>query len=275
LDAYFGWTNDFKLSKEIGVEDASLLLGWLGEHKRRHASSEEGSALDTVELNIENLLERAASSFRAQAPKPFDPEAAKGKRQTTASHPGLVALSTERLRRLQPELFGTHYEWDIFVRRYWGNYQGIADINWKTRIQDHLLDGDSTAALVIDAQKAVVAVYSVDMDCVVLLQFAPAVAAEHGWQVGTRLLSVNMYSHSRFGVAKDLIPGPAWSRVWGNFHPLIANILSDDQTRIQQRTNELSERVWARTQECVEKALKARIQPRDGRPLLAFLPNSK
>jgi len=178
-----------------------------------------------------------------------------------ASNPALVTLSDARLRRLQPQLFDVT-QWPREADR----------IDRVDGIRGALARGDAHAAVVIDAAAGVVASYTDELDCVVMLKFDPALFDEHGWQDGTRLLSANTYSSRQKGVAPDLLPGPGDSGRWGNVRPLIADLLTDDRAGLAARKQSIDEAEWTRALDLGRRMHADRGIARDGRPLTAGRP---
>ncbi|CAH0191701.1 hypothetical protein SRABI118_01510 [Massilia sp. Bi118] len=176
--------------------------------------------------------------------------------QALAGNPAMLALSEERLRRLQPQLF------DLTP----ASGQAARD-SWKERIRKTLARGDSRAAVVLDAARGIVASYTDELDCAVLLKFDPALAQAHGWQDGARLLAVNAYFGRDEGIAPDLEPGPEDCGRWGNVWPLIADLLTEDQAGLAGRKRDIGEAEWERAWQMGRRALALRGAARDGRPL--------
>ncbi|HEX7637210.1 MAG TPA: hypothetical protein VF457_02340 [Burkholderiaceae bacterium] len=190
---------------------------------------------------------------------------------TRASSPGGLALSHRKLRQLQPELLQP-LRW-LFVdkRLIAGHKKGRKYL--LTHVTEHLTHGDSRAALVVSTTPLRVAAYSDDLDCVVLLAFPQAFVKRHGLQPGRRLLTVNTYARREHGVGRDLVEGPDASGVWGDFAPYVAEFLSDDLARIEQRKAQIDEFEWARCQGLASDWLARHGQlARDGRPLHCGLP---
>lgn len=181
-----------------------------------------------------------------------------------AGNAALLALSEDRLRKVQPQLFDTA-QWprdDVRVR-------------WLSNIRDTLARGDSRAAVVVDAPNGIVASYTDELDCVVLLKFDAALTQAHGWRDGTRLLSANSYLDRDNGVASDLRPGPGDERRWGNVWPLIADLLTDDAAGVAARKATIAEAEWERALDLGRRALAAQDTPRDGRPVTSMHPARK
>jgi hypothetical protein len=175
-----------------------------------------------------------------------------------AAHPGRLALSEARLARLQPELLEPAARGEDDSARQ----------TWLASIRGQLASGDSRAAVVIDAENAVVAAYTDEIDCVALLKFDPAVAQANRWKMGARLLTVNSYLTGDEYKARDLLPGENANLGFKNFRPLIADLLTDDRERLDSRKAEIGEEEWLRAMVLGKQAyLDRAVPPRDGRPL--------
>lgn len=175
---------------------------------------------------------------------------------TMASGGAALTLSEERLRRLQPRVLDA------------AGWVGEAErLGWIDSICQTLARGDGRAAVVVDAASSVVASYSDELDCAVLLQFDTAFGLVHGWQNGTRLLAVNAYFGRDKGLAPDLHPGPADTGRWGNFWPLVADLLTDDHGRLRACKRTIVEDEWNRAGQLGRRLLADQALARDGRPL--------
>jgi hypothetical protein len=188
---------------------------------------------------------------------------------TRASDPGLVILSHEKLRRLEPHLFPRSI-WSLVhyvptLRERWAR--------WLLHIEEHLNNGDSRAAVVVHLEPLIVAAYTDELDCVALLEFPDEFAQEYQLRVGSRLLTVNTYKLRSKGIAPDLLPGEREHRRYGNFSPYIAEFLSDDNERIAERKAEIAEEEWQRAERMGREALvRNNGATRDGGPLLCMEP---
>jgi hypothetical protein len=181
---------------------------------------------------------------------------------TKASNPGAMTLSLVKLRALQPQLFSEARPQEA------GNRS-----QWLQLIAEQLQGGDSRAAVVIDADEGVVAAYTDELDCIVLLKFDARIASANAWRAGMRLLAVNAYSPKTQGIARDLELGPKQMGNWGNFRPLIADLLTDDRTRLAAAKEAIAEDEWSRAQRMGQKAYSGKtVKPRDGRPLTCGTP---
>ena len=173
---------------------------------------------------------------------------------SAAANPGKVHLSFERLLRFHP---------DFFLER-----DGFDPLEQSALIAMRLLFGDTRAAVVMGVEpNLIVAAYSDDLDAVALLRFSAKHVEAHQLSVGSRLLTVNTYT-SGAGLAGDLFAGPApQSAAFCNFHPLIADFLTEDRERLAQLRQSISEMEWIRARALGQAALAAHCPTRSGRPL--------
>jgi hypothetical protein len=213
-----------------------------------------------VAMVPDGQLLRKALPPPALAPTP-DAQLLRPAEQAVATDAALLTLSDERLRKVQPQLLDT---------AHWTREDDRA--RWLSDIRHALARGDARAAVVVDAATAVVASYTDELDCVVLLKFDPALAQAHGWRDGTRLLSANSYFRRDGGIAPDLRPGPGDEGRWGNVWPLIADLLTDDDAVLAARKKAIAEPEWERVLQLSRRALADRVIPRDGRPVTSHHP---
>jgi hypothetical protein len=186
-----------------------------------------------------------------------------------ASDPGLLLLSEVKLFEIQPELYSLPL-WQNLCKLLWERYCEDDRVMYREKFAEHLRFGDSRAAVVVDPEKALVAAYTDELDCVVLLKFDPQLTRQYRWEVGTRLLTVNTYTKKhRKSMAADLSFGTNHLDRYGNFHPLIADLLTDDMRALKERKSRITEDEWARTIALARQALLRPVPPRDGRPMLA------
>src|SRR5215217_7681664 len=188
---------------------------------------------------------------------------------TQASHPGGLRVSQAKLRALHPEL-DSGVAWLRFITKV-PIYSKRSF--WRARIPEHLLYGDSRAAVVVSTEPLLVAAYTDELDCIALLKFPDSFVSEYDLGVGSRLLTVNTYFYPDEPHADDLEIGPNAYGRYVNFSPFIADFLTDDVETVEQRKAEISEYEWRKTAELGNRYLDDRIAPpRDGRPLLSCLP---
>jgi hypothetical protein len=177
---------------------------------------------------------------------------------TTASRPGHLRLSFERLNLLHPELLLDSA----------GDDASLA----LAHIACQLLLGDTNPALVVALKPdLIVSAYAEDLDCVVLLKFPPDLVTEYDVRPGGRLVTVNTFRRAD-DVAADLAPGPEYQN-WSNFHPMVAEFLTDDADRVRELHRLVPEKYWQRARVQTVELLKRRPPtPRDGRPRYAVHP---
>ncbi len=184
----------------------------------------------------------------------------------SASDPGQIRLSRAKLRRFHPELYEPRGLWRLLKR--------LSPMQrfWQTRREEHLLYGDSRAAIVMATTPLLIAAYTDELDCIAMLIFPDELVHEYDLEVGSRLLTVNLYT-IRGNLVADLEHGPASYHRYSNFGPMIAEFFSNDMARIKQRRSEIEETEWAHTQELAEAYLTKRGKRyRDGRPMCSMLP---
>ena len=188
--------------------------------------------------------------------------------RTAASDPGGLTLSLPKLRRLQPELFGVR-SW--FVRHAWGK-RTLSARQAIDMIAEHLVRGDSRAALVARTEPLIVAAYTDELDCVVLLGLPDFLTAEHDLKAGKRLLTVNTYGKGK-RTAPDLQERPAALHQWTNYYPFIADFMSDEIELLAARKARIAAAEWDRTARLAQRLLRQQGAPvRDGRPLCSNRP---
>jgi hypothetical protein len=193
-------------------------------------------------------------------PKTLDPN-------TVASHPGSVTLSHRKLRILHPELYST-YLWLWHLLSYSSVYPIKRRSFWRTYVEEHLMHGDSRAAVVISVNPLLIAAYTDEIDCIAMLRFDEGFVNSYRLTEGARLLTVNTYTYSADGAEPDLTPGPGQSGRYGNFAPYIAEFLTEDDQRVRQRKAEIVEGEWQKAEELGREYLSKRgTKARDGRPL--------
>lgn len=132
--------------------------------------------------------------------------------------------------------------------------------------------GDSRAALVAQLSPLIVAAYSDELDAVALLRFPDWLVDEHQLQVGSRLLSINLYVNGN-DVVSDLQAGPFYKEQFVNFVPRIAEFLSDDVDEIQRHHEVITESEWNRTKKFADAAMaRPNVAARDGIPPNSHVP---
>lgn len=194
---------------------------------------------------------------------------------TAAGDPGALPLSRRKLGRFHPELL-SWWRWRLGALT--GKHPfGAGDRGYMlAHVEEHLLYGDSRAAVVVGLRPLRVAAYTDELDCTALLAFPDALADEYRLKVGGRLLTVNTYASIEQGVASDLAPGEGDRGRWGNFAPYIAEFLTDQIDRVEARKAEISPDEWSRTEFLGRRmASEPGVKPRDGRPLYCAFPATR
>ncbi len=179
--------------------------------------------------------------------------------ETAASDPGGFRLSRRRYKKLRGGILGWLVHFVAFFRR----------VNVYERVEDQLKHGDTRAAVVMRLQPLLVAAYTDELDCVTLLKFPQSLVREFDLSVGSRLLTCNYY-HAEDELPADMKPGSGDTGCWTNFHPIIADFLSDDQDQIERRKREIAEDEWARCNDMGKGYLRHFGEwARDGNPLFS------
>ena len=114
------------------------------------------------------------------------------------------------------------------------------------RIQEHMIYGDSRAAVVMATKPhLLVAVYTDELDCVRVMRFHNRYIKRYGLKVGSPLLTVNTYMQGDT-LAPDLTPGPLSTGRFVEFNPIIADFITDDYERVAERKHGISQQEWDR-----------------------------
>ena len=189
-----------------------------------------------------------------------------GEEVSFASNPGRIALAHEKLRALRPDLYGVRGVWKSLLASIRGG-RLLRDF-----VAEQLRLGDSRAAVAISTTPLLIAAYTDELDCIAMLRLPHELVERFGLSAGSRLLTVNYYGDAP-NYDPDLILGPNRDQHWTGFHPLIADFLTDDHARVEDRKHEIAEAEWRRAHALgVEYA---RLRPgvaRDGRPGYASYP---
>jgi len=185
---------------------------------------------------------------------------------TCATNAGCLNLSMTKFRAFKREICGLNpIDWLI-----------LSPAHHVERLKEHLWFADANPAIVMTtAPKLLVAAYSVDIDAVAILRFDERLLKQHRLQPGTRLITINSYFRPHGAardVAKDLTAGPNYS-AWANFHPVIADFVSNDGTRIEELKRNVRSDLWSRTEEMGRKYItRFPGRCRNGNPLLSRIP---
>ena len=199
---------------------------------------------------------------------PTAPRSNRGTARSTASDPGNVSLSRAKLEVLYPNFFTP----SGLLMRLWKSLAGSAPFS-PSAIDDHLRSGDSRAAVCVSVSPLLVAAYSDERDCVVMLEFPEKLVATYRLKPGSRLITVNRYMNGPKRPVADLIEGPLSRGNWHNVIPMIADFLSDDMAAIERRKQAINDEEWQRTAMLGAEYVKMKPgKARDGRPLDSWKP---
>lgn len=165
--------------------------------------------------------------------------------KSMASFTAGVSLSLERLERMEPGLQGWRgrlFDWRLSL-----GHRGL--LKAKDVFAEHLMHGDAAPALVVSLKPLHVAAYANEIDAVVMLSFERepgALITGHNLEVGKRLLAIATYAprHDEGGYARDIIPGPANSGLFGDASLLIADFLSEDDARLMLLKSAIPKKRW-------------------------------
>lgn len=181
---------------------------------------------------------------------------------SSASDPGYLRLSDAKLMHLRPHLYGS-WNWLALIFRWIAGAHDEIDC-----IQNQLKLGDSRAAMVVSTQPLIVAAYTDELDCVALLKCPDQLTQEYGLAIGSRLVTCNLY-YEEWPFENELIYGRE-DVYYQNFIPLIADFLTDQQSRLQELKDSMAEEEWARTWQLGQYALQHYSHFRDGSPGKAY-----
>lgn len=171
--------------------------------------------------------------------------------RSRASNAARLTPSPELMARFAPELFDDGVLGPLSPARRKRSY-------WQSRLGAHLAQGDARAAVVLSLQPVLVACYADDFDAAVVARFDDWVRALPGLQVGSRLLSVNLFTPRRGRrVAADLAWGPQPRNAdFENFTPVVADFVSVDQQNLTTAKWTISEQEWLRCAQAGQEYLQ-------------------
>jgi len=113
----------------------------------------------------------------------------------------------------------------------------------RTRIKEHMLYGDSQPAVVISKHPLIIAAYSEDIDCVVLLNFPEGYTEFYNLGIKSKLVAVNTYLRTE-EFQKDITPGPNCHNTWTGYTPIIAEFITDDVNALENKKQEIDNEIW-------------------------------
>ena len=194
-----------------------------------------------------------------------------------ASDPVFINISDSKVYQFSPAIYQKNDTTRLLYRLLFWKNATIEYIplypNLHTHYKEHLLCGDSRAAIVVSINPLLVAAYTDEFDCVAILQFTKRLINEHKIKIYDRLLTINLYLHGA-DLVEDLEHGSASYKRYSNFIPFIAEFMSDDLNHIKLRKAQILESEWERTKYLAKKyiAKYGKMRVRDGRPLYCEKP---
>jgi len=184
----------------------------------------------------------------------------------TASDASRLTFSPNKFKKLYPEYFR------FFRREVPKDGQTLE--HWYQRFDQHLLLGDTRAAVVVSLDPLLVAAYTDELDCVAMLKFPIVKGVTDKLPLGKRLLTVNTYQNYA-KVVSDLEPGPNNTEGWENFDPMIADFFSSNPVRFATLKKGIHQDEWTHTRELGERYLVEKPNyVRDGCPLYSMFPGT-
>ena len=185
---------------------------------------------------------------------------------TQASDPGDIRLSHDKLKEFHPDLYET--------QKIMGLFNGLTreQKSWQAHFAEQMLYGDSRAAVVLSTSPLLVAAYTDELDCSVVLRFPAELVERYSLEAGDHLLTVNAYEEAT-SIVGDLSEGPETTGQYCNFSPLITEFLSDDYGRIEYRKSTIDAAEWERAERMGREYLERNGgNVRDGSPRSAEVP---
>lgn len=177
---------------------------------------------------------------------------------TFASDPAKIRLSRRMMRRHWPP--GFFFKFSPLYRRF------------EARVAEHIQFGDSRAAIAVGLNPLLVAAFTDELDAVAILEYPDSVVKDLRTSVGDRLLTVNTYVRGT-EIVGDISAGPLAYDRYVNFYPIIAEFVSPDLDKIENRKADIDEREWQRCQTMADDYLRDFPgQFRDGSPLYSTDP---
>ena len=163
---------------------------------------------------------------------------------TDSSSCKIKTLSTDTYAGAPGHLIISKQKWKDMNKAY---KLGLLD-RWtvnkaKKNIQQRIYYGDTQPAVVISENPFIVAAYSDEMDAVVLLRFPVILAQKNNIKLYDKLVSVNCYGKEN-RIAKDIFVGKNYLGNWTDFRPLIGDLLSDNNERINLHKHNIPDFIW-------------------------------
>ena len=183
---------------------------------------------------------------------------------TNSSNPLKLFVSEEKLRQVQPDMFGFYGA----LKNLWAFFRN--DFSPQIYIEEQLMFGDGRAAVVVQTAPLLVAAYSDEIDGVAILRFPDEINFDQHLKVGSKLLNAAGYCEERHN---DLIIGPEYDHGHVDLHPIIVDFITDEIELVKQIKHRIPEHEWKRAFRMGKEYISMRPGiSRDGRPWYAGKP---
>lgn len=147
-------------------------------------------------------------------------------------NPGRFRLDRHKLKKLRPDIFS----FKQFM---------CSEKDSPSFIQPHMEQGDIQPAVVVSTDPLLVACYTNSMDAVVLMCLPTMYGVYRGYEIGTRLICVNVYDFLNKGRKNnDIIEGPRSVHQHSLFGPIIADLFTDDVKRLEDVKALIPNEMW-------------------------------
>lgn len=156
---------------------------------------------------------------------------------TVASSPGNVYLSIEKLKLLSPSIFTLKFKLLGYILKI---LRGYTIIN---SLEERVFYGDSQPAIVISTTPLIIAAYSEDIDCVVLIKFPDKFTEMYNLYPKSKLISINTYLQGN-EFQKDLSPGDNCHYTWVGYTPIIGEFITNNLDILEEKKSNISEDLW-------------------------------
>lgn len=171
---------------------------------------------------------------------------------TQAENAGQLEISMRMLREACPKMFGKSGKLKLLEHE---TYEDMSRF---------MMDGDVQPAIVWSVSPFLIAVYSDEMDAVVMVGFDESLAKKLGIKAGQRMISVNVYKY--FCFSRDIKKGPRYLKRYAGFIPHIADLISENIDLIENHKNKIPEHLWMHVNKLAEEFINEKpYVARDGR----------
>lgn len=140
-------------------------------------------------------------------------------------------------------------------------------------IKNHLEVGNTEPAIVVNSDPLLIAVYSDDLDCVLILGFDDKYAKRFNYEKGKRLISINTYGRND-QPQMDIIRGKHHFNDFNAMWPVIADMICSDEEIVASRIQSIDEAYWKRLQYLADYNVENQVSGiRDGAPMNSCYPS--